>query len=155
MNPPRKQISQERQTTYYLGMALIVIGMLLFFSVFVTGIINVGNFEDFDSQVRSSSFRAITGMALVILGSILANLGEKGLAGSGAVLDLEKAREDLEPWSRMAGGMVQDALSEVNVVKKIEERGGNDQPLVKVRCRKCATLNEETAKFCNQCGAPL
>lgn len=31
-------------------------------------------------------------------------------AGSGVILDPEKAKEELEPFSRMAGGMVKDAL---------------------------------------------
>jgi rRNA maturation endonuclease Nob1 len=55
----------------------------------------------------------------------------------------------------MGGGVVQDALSEVNVVKKLEEGIGNPQPQVKVRCQKCQGLNDETAKFCNQCGAAI
>ena len=39
----------------------------------------------------------------------------RGLAGSGVVLDPEKAREDVEPWSRMAGGVVKDALDESGI----------------------------------------
>ena len=71
------------------------------------------------------------------------------------MLDPERAREDLEPWSHMGGGMVQDALSEVNVVKKLEDRLDGGAPQVKVRCRACQALNDEAAKFCNQCGAAL
>jgi hypothetical protein len=69
------------------------------------------------------------------------------------VLDPEKAREDVEPWSRMAGGMIDDAVSEIEVAKKLGERA--DSPKVKVRCRKCQALNDEEARFCNQCAAPL
>ena len=43
------------------------------------------------------------------------NLGRRGLAGSGAILDPGRARTDLEPWSRMAGGMAKDALDEAGV----------------------------------------
>ncbi|MDR1808002.1 MAG: zinc-ribbon domain-containing protein [Propionibacteriaceae bacterium] len=28
-------------------------------------------------------------------------------------------------------------------------------PVVKVRCRQCGALSDETAKFCQQCGQPL
>ena len=52
-------------------------------------------------------------------------------------------------------GMVQDALSEVEVVKKIGDRLDAPEPQVKVRCQKCQSLNDETAKFCNQCGAAI
>ena len=29
------------------------------------------------------------------------------------------------------------------------------EPVVKVRCRGCSALNDEHAKFCNQCGAAV
>jgi len=38
-----------------------------------------------------------------------------GAAGSGIVLDPERAREDVEPWARMAGGVVKDALDEAGI----------------------------------------
>ena len=134
-------------------MASAGFGFILFMSTFVTGIANFGNFDDFAGQARLEGFRAIGGMILMIVGGIMMNVGARGLAGSGFVLDPEKARKDVEPWSRMGGGVVQDALSEVDVVKKLEDRLDAPEPQIKVRCRKCHTLNDETAKFCNQCGA--
>ena len=38
------------------------------------------------------------------------------------ILDPQQAREDTEPLNRAAGGMLQDALSEVPLVKKLEDR---------------------------------
>ncbi len=35
------------------------------------------------------------------------------------------------------------------------DRPGAPQPQVKVRCRKCEALNDETVRFCNQCGAAI
>jgi hypothetical protein len=32
--------------------------------------------------------------------------------------------------------------------------GGGRLP-VKVRCQKCEALNDEAAKYCNQCGSPI
>ena len=59
----------------------------------------------------------------------------------------------------MGGEMLNDALSEVDVVKKLGDRleaaAPTASPLVKVRCRKCAALNDESAKFCNQCSAAI
>jgi hypothetical protein len=83
------------------------------------------------------------------------NVAARGLAGSGVVLDPEQARKDLEPWSRMSGGMVQDALSEVEVVTKIVDRLESPEPRIKVRCQKCQALNDETAKYCDQCGSAI
>jgi hypothetical protein len=172
MNAPRKKITPERKAMYYGGMALIAIGILLFVSTFFTGP-DIGgrndpqpgepNFweraqerhEEFGRGMKTTIIRALLGMGLMVVGSILMNVGARGAAGSGLVLDPEKARQDLEPWSRMGGGVVQDALSEVKVVKKLEEGMGNPQPQVKVRCQKCQGLNDEAAKFCNQCGAAI
>jgi RNA polymerase subunit RPABC4/transcription elongation factor Spt4 len=136
-------------------MALGGIGLLLFLSTFVTFIANFGNFDDFDNQAKSDGFRAIGGMVLMMIGAFIMNVGAKGWAGSGVVLDPEKARKDVEPWSRLSGGVIQDTLSEVELVKKLEDRLSPPEPQVKVRCRKCQTLNDETAKFCNQCGAAI
>ena len=38
---------------------------------------------------------------------------------------------------------------------KAEDRPGPAAPLVKILCLKCRALNDESAKFCNQCGARL
>lgn len=153
--PSNNQISPERQMLYYAGMALTGVGLLLFISVFFTAAANFGNFDDFKGRTRSEMSRAITGMALVFVGGFMMKIGAAGLAGAGVVLDPEKARKDVEPWSRMQGGVVQDALSEVEIVQKIVDRLDSPEPQVKVRCRNCQTLNDETAKFCNQCGSAM
>lgn len=155
MNTSKKQIPPERKALYYGGMGLIGIGLVLFLSTFVTFMANFGNFDNFEGRAKSEGFRALVGMALMMIGGFMMKVGAKGWAGSGVVLDPEKARKDVEPWSRMTGGVVQDALSEVEVVKKLEDRLDAPEPQVKVRCRKCQTLNDETAKFCNQCGSAL
>ena len=96
----RREIPNERKAAYYLGMGLMVIGVLLFVSNFFGDI---------------SPARALGGMGLVVAGGILRGIGARGLAGSGIILDPEQAREDVEPWSRMGGGMVKDALDESGI----------------------------------------
>jgi hypothetical protein len=152
MPTSKKQISPERRFVYYLGLVFIVSGFALFGSTFVTFITNFGNFDNFEGQAISGMARAFGGIALIVVGGILMNVGARGIAGSGIILDPESARRDVEPWSRMAGGVVQDALSEINVVQKL---GEDREPHIKVRCRKCQALNDEAAKFCNQCGAEI
>lgn len=67
-------------------------------------------------------------------------IGRAGLAGSGVVLDPQRAREDLEPWSRMAGGMVKDTLDEAGI-----SLGGStrNEPDFADRLRKLHALKEE------------
>jgi hypothetical protein len=155
MKTPQKQIPPERKALYYGGMALLVTGLLLFLSTFITGAANFGNFDNFEGRVQSEMFRAIGGLVLMMGGGFMMNIGAKGWAGSGVVLDPKKAREDVEPWSRMAGGVAQDALSEIEVVKKIEDRLDAPPPQIRIRCKKCQALNEELSKFCNQCGSAI
>lgn len=146
-----KLISDERKTAYYVGMGLIVIGFLMFFSVFITAAMNFGDFGNFESNARSSMFRAFGGMALIIVGGVIRGVGAQGLAGSGVLLDPEKARSELEPYSRMAGGMMKDALDEADI------NLGKEEPvrIIMVKCRECGKLNEEDSKFCQECGKQL
>lgn len=144
------QISEERKTAYYLGGLLMVLGGLLFFSVFITGAMNFGRFDNFAENAQSSMLRALGGMALVIIGGMIRGIGARGLAGSGVVLDPEKARQELEPYSRMAGGMLKDALSEANV--SLGGKPEKPEKVVMVKCPACGKLNEEDSKFCQECG---
>lgn len=90
-------------------------------------------------------------MGMIILGIIVAGIGSAGMAGSGMVLNPRQARQDLEPLNRAAGGMVQDTLEEIPALQGV--LGG--QEVIKVRCQNCQALNDETDKFCGQCGKPL
>jgi hypothetical protein len=145
-----RHISAERKTAYYVGMGLQILGGLLFASTFVTFLMHFGDFTDFEARARSNGFRAFGGMALLITGGIIRGIGARGLAGSGMLLDPEKARAELEPYSRMAGGMAKDLLDEANI--KI---GGEPAKVIMVKCRSCGGLNPESAKFCQECGAKL
>ena len=109
----QKQISPERKGVYYLGMGLTIVGMILFFSIFVVVAMNSDDMHGVDDS--SFTVRAVVGFALIAIGGWLRNVGEKGLAGSGVILDPEKARKDLEPWARMGGGVVKDALDEAGI----------------------------------------
>lgn len=145
-----KQISEQRKTAYYVGAILMGIGFLLFISVFFTAAMHFGDFDNFEGQARSFMFRAVSGMLMIIAGGIIRGIGARGLAGSGVVLDPEQAREELEPYSRMAGGMVKDVLDEANI-----NLGGKPERVVMIKCPACGKLNEEDSKFCQECGQKI
>lgn len=145
-----KHISEERKSAYYIGMGLMVLGGILFASTFVTFAVHFGDFSNFESNAKSEMFRVFGGMALLIVGGIIRGIGARGLAGSGVVLDPEKARQDLEPYSRMAGGMVKDALEEADV-----NLGGRPEKVIMIKCPSCGKLNEEDSKFCQECGKQI
>ncbi len=147
-----EKISPERQTAYYVGNAISVIGGLTFVSVFITSAMNFGNFNDFPGQVQSNMIRAILGMVLIVIGQVVSNVGKFGMAGSGLLLDPEKARQDVKPLSEMTGGIIDDTLSAAHLG---EHLAGKPDRVVMIKCQACGQLNEETAKFCNQCGRPF
>ena len=153
-----RRISQGRKATYYVGGVIMIIGGLMFFSTFVTFAMHFGDFDNFEDNARSDIFRAFGGMGLLILGGIIMGVGRRGLAGSGAVLDPKQAREDLEPYSRMAGGMFKDALDESGISLGSASRPGPQkvvERVVMIKCPACGTLNEEDSKFCQECGDKL
>ena len=104
---------------------------------------------------------AFWGMGLMVAGAMLMSFGSRGLAGSGVILDPQQAREDLKPWSHMAGGMIDDAATQSQTLSRIagsmDENTSvhKEEQTVKVRCATCRTLNDEAAKFCDECGAAL
>ena len=148
-----KEIAPWRKNLYYLGMGLIVIGVFLFIIPFFTVI--RGFSEPFSMGFDSgmgAMLPGIIGFGLILLGSILRGVGAKGLAGSGILLDPEKAREDLHPYTDALGGMARDA---VDSFKSAETRDDGQKAQVVVRCRNCKTLNPEDAVYCKQCGKEL
>ena len=143
------KLSKERKATYYIGFGLIIIGFLLFFSVFFSfiGMMN--------GEFRIPPFQnAVIGILLVGVGSILRNVGAKGAAGSGIILDPEKAREDLKPFNEAKGEMINDVISNIDVVDHLTKQHETKE-VIKIKCRNCGGLNDEDAKFCKGCGKEL
>lgn len=151
-----RQLSPERQMLHYVGTALVGGGILIFFLTMVYLFFNGHKDMSFDGPPRAVVGFFI-GMGMAIVGGVLKGLGRGGLAGSGLVPDPEQARRDLEPWNRSAGGQVADAIKEIPAVKQVLDRVGQPAApaVVKIRCRECRALADETARFCPQCGKPL
>ena len=149
------KISAERKTAYYVGNGIALLGLILFLSTFISAAMNFGNFDNFSSRGQSMAMRAFGGMILIFIGSFIANVGAKGLAGSGVILDPEEAREDLKPYSHQAGGMLSDTLEKAELSKHIAGTGSQPQRVVMLKCRDCSFLNEEDSKFCQECGSKI
>lgn len=149
------KISKERKVTYYIGMAMMILGFILFISVFFQFASFMSNPDPFMINRPGPSFmNAIIGMVFAIIGGMVMNIGAKGAAGSGLILDPEKSREDLKPFNEAKGGMINDVISNIDVIDKIV-KPTSGQDIVKIRCRICSSLNDEDAKFCKSCGKEL
>jgi hypothetical protein len=159
MHEPDSQISDTRKMLYYGGMICAGIGLLLFLSTFVSAALNFGRFDNFESNAQSMMIRAVLGMFMMMGGGAINRIGAMGFSASGLFLDPDNARKDVKPWTRMAGGITNDAMNEIDIVQDVKEHFFKPQAppaeQVKVRCRQCKSLNDEDAKFCDQCGAEL
>lgn len=144
------EFSKKRKAAYYVGLLLIVLGALSLCSaplVFFDRSQGTGPF----GFLGAFSFRALLGVALIVIGSFTRKLGARGLAGSGVLLDAAMARNDLEPYARIGGGLLRDGLEAADV----ETITRAPQQVVRVRCRECEALSDEDANFCQQCGETL
>ncbi|MFO1475080.1 MAG: SHOCT domain-containing protein [Verrucomicrobiota bacterium] len=139
--PPQRQVSPERKKLYYIGMAVTVIGVLCFISVFISGALHFGDFSNFEQRGRSEATRAVLGMVMMIAGGFLTHIGRMGIAGSGIKLDPEEARRDVEPWARMTGGVVKDAMDEAGV--KLGSQSSAEELPFDERLRRLQKLRQD------------
>ncbi len=138
-------ISKKRQVLFYLGTAMMIIGFLLFFQVFIVAFSSMSS-NNFNRIAQSFAFAPI-GMLFIIAGQYIRSIGQRGLAGSGTILNPDQARKDLKPYAKAAGGLVKDALEEIKPQPQTT--------VIKVRCKNCQHLNDETDNYCQECGAPI
>ncbi|MGB4185274.1 MAG: zinc ribbon domain-containing protein [Caldicoprobacterales bacterium] len=166
------KVSKERKIAYYIGMGMIVLGFILFISTFfdVARFMNNPFFGDIstnDSIIDTYTYRhhshmgsgisftkSVIGMVLIIAGFLIMNVGARGKAGSGLILDPQKAREDLKPFNEAKGGMISDVIRNIDLVDRIIQPNEGKE-VVKIRCRSCKSLNDEDAKYCKKCGKEL
>jgi hypothetical protein len=174
MSQQTREITPGRKALFYGGMLVVGLGIALFLSTFFDFASEFGReskgpelgepgwwegaqkeHRETGERMGRSFARAVVGMIFAVLGMGMMSVGRRGAAGAGIVLDPQQAREDLEPWSRMKGGMMQDGMEELHVVRKMEESFPTPAPQIKVRCPSCKALNDENDRFCGQCGSQM
>lgn len=111
---PKDEISPQRKQIYNLGLVLIIVGFLFFFSFFI--FIALGMADIAISFPPVGVFLApMIGMFMMVAGKALRTLGARGAAGSGLILDPREAGEDLKPWSRMGGSLIKEAFDAASI----------------------------------------
>ena len=80
-----------------------------------------------------------TSLAIGAVGELLKKIGARGLAGSGLILNPDRARKDLKPYSKMAGGMLEDALENRDLSQSVSPE----------------ETNEEDSNSCHECDKPI
>ncbi len=166
-----KDFSPERKAIHGIGTIVRIIGSIMFISVFFIGFSQKNkpkkpwNYSKPKSNNQWNYPRTspkpkpnhgfpktiIIGFGLVFIGGVLTTLARNGVAGSGLILDAEQERRDLEPVSRIIGGRINDAFMEVNLEGKFPKT----KEIIKIRCLKCESLNDEEDNFCGKCGSKI
>lgn len=146
------KIKKHRKVTYYIGLALIGAGFLLFISVFFSAASAMS--DPFSGRPFLPFGRAVAGMVMIIIGGIVTGLGARGAAGSGLILDPDRAREDLKPFNEAKGGMINDVISNIDALDDIT-LSRDSKEIIKIKCRSCGSLNDEDARFCKSCGKEI
>lgn len=140
----KNAISVERQMLFYVGRGMTIVGIILFLSTFFS-FMNPASLS-----MGSFMARPVIGIILIASGQFVSQIGARGAAGSGMILNPDQAQEDLKPWTTMAGGMLNDAVSQVDGLKPPPPK-----EVIRIKCRSCKTLNEEDATYCKKCGETL
>ena len=130
------KISKERKVTYYIGLGMIVLGFILFISTFFEAAGFGGRLmrsnpfmEDpftggsFVSDVDSSFSRAIIGMIFIIAIAIVASIAPKVQQVRDSCW-IRKGKEDLKPFNEAKGGMINDVISNIDVVDRMTRSDG-------------------------------
>lgn len=149
------KISNERKAMYYIGMGIMGVGAILFVSVFFEGAkaMNSPMMMEMDTSIMT---RPIIGIIMMVVGGVVMNVGAKGAAGSGLLLDPNRAREDMKPFNEAKGGMINDVISNIDVVQNMTKpQTHQEREIIKVRCKNCSGLNDEDAQFCKSCGKQM
>ena len=122
---PRRTLSPERKGLYAVGLGLQGIGAMGFL-VCLLGFA-FGGMRSAQSFGREGSpvqwwAGALLCMVALVIGGMLRGIAARGVAGSGLVLDPERARTDLEPWAR-TGGATDDRNQPTTAVKRRTKPG--------------------------------
>lgn len=112
-------IPPQRRRLAWLGLGLAALGVGLFGTAFLR---QAFGFDDVmkgpiraPGEMETTAILAFSGLALVATGLFMRQVAVRGLAGSGLILNPRQARRDLEPWSRLGGGVIKDALHEAQI----------------------------------------
>jgi hypothetical protein len=117
---PRRTISPERQSSHTIGLVLQgvgIVGVIVCFLGFAVGGMTATASFGREGHPIAWWIGFFACGVLMAVGRGIRHVAARGVAGSGLVLDPERTRNDLEPWARVGGGLVKDALDEAGLVR--------------------------------------
>jgi hypothetical protein len=143
-----------QQLLHHIGLALQVIGFLMFASLFFTFARRFGDFTDFDRRMQTQAMIGFLSMGIIVAGKLLC----RGIARSGGDLDWQswtkRDQSPLKPFTTIAGGTEEEQKDNGRLPLGIQ-LGRLPEKIVVVKCRRCGETSGEQANFCQACGEKL
>lgn len=155
----KKKMKKIGFLTLIIGIALIIAGIFFFIaSLNSMGEVGNNNFMLFGGATAGCWFvGSICIMATFMLlrvayhreilrygyeetGMALGTASERAVDGYGRIIG--KGSEAVASGIKSAGGIKLDVVS-------------NKEQIIKIRCKACGTLNDEDAKYCDECGQQI
>jgi hypothetical protein len=102
-----------------------------------------GFLDGVQRSVLLTMLQALGGAGLIVSGALLRRVGSHGLAGSGVVLDPRRARQDVQPWSELRGGVLRDTLDTAGLTPRGAELPFDEKLRRLHRSRQEGLISEE------------
>jgi hypothetical protein len=159
-----EQIAELRRLIYHIGVVLITLGFLMIlgtlFHVFSPGtrpaaLPKLGKGAAVPASGGHDPALFILDGVVIIVGAVVMKLSGS-VTHKALLVEKQEAAPMIKPESVLPDSAIDDSLSAASTSGEIVTPD-DQQPasIVKIRCLNCHTLNDESAKFCSECGNPM
>lgn len=135
-----EKYSESNKATVYAGIALVVIGCLLFGAFMLIFVLDTLNIPFIELNMTVLNVCIFGGVFFVISGLVLKNIDKIKQRQEETRLEHEAEEEEI---------MEHEEEGAINLFSVHNEK------TIMVKCRACGKLNDENAKFCCECGDKL
>ncbi len=134
MDASSKTFIQHDRQTFRIGFSLAAVGLVVLLSACLIAVLRWGGIGKFQPNMQLVGFAAIGGIVFAGAGFVVMIIGSMGTLGAGI---------DMQPED------------EVRKFDTIRERYTPETRELVLCCVSCRSINEQQARFCNQCGTAL
>lgn len=158
-----------RRRLYLSGVATAAVGLFVLVTVLLSVARTFGDLSEFEGQAVSIATRALGGVVLVAAGFAVMTLTDNGLTNGfveiDALRDDESSDDDAhnDQNARHEKRFDESSPDAANVVDaSTHESGGSERNSLSAMmppegfcCLACRAVNDQEARYCDQCGANL
>lgn len=138
-----------------LGIVLVIIGIALFIGGASTMMSGATSPQPVIDRFQQAPGHAMTGFALAGIGIVSLAVGSWALR-LGLIRPVSRfLAEEASPAIVTASAAIGRGFTQAGLTMPAPVTAPGAQTVVKVKCKNCGHLNEESARFCDACGQTL